>query len=361
MGYDITTHFRFASKLDGRPRVKSGDVIDQSQMPIIRLQYAPTATLSRISHGWRNRKDKGYLLDLLNGEWLNRPSTDDEDEVPAEANTQRKEIVRLTVQDTENILLIYLTMQDEQPPEDYLATLQYALQRGIETTYQVEESELASERLGRDEYRGILLWEAAEGGVGVLRRLVEERDAISQVARAALERLHYDPDTLEDLEPDCVQACYECLLSYRNQRDHKVLNRHMVKEFLAQLLNSSTFERSEERNYEEHYEWLRSLTDSRSDLERKFIDQVYRTRRRLPDEAQKQLGDYASIPDFFYESAICVFCDGSVHDEPTQMEHDRRVRAELESRGYRIIVIRYDQDLEGQLLADADVFGPGKD
>jgi hypothetical protein len=37
------------------------------------------------------------------------------------------------------------------------------------------------------------------------------------------------------------------------------------------------------------------------------------------------------------------------------------VRAELESRGYRIIVIRYDQDLEGQLLADADVFGPGKD
>ena len=361
MGYDITTHFRFAPTSDGRPRVAFGDVIDQSKTPVIRLQYAPTATLSRISHGWRNRKDKGYLVDLLSGEWLKRPSMDGEDEPPVETNAQRQEIVRLTVQDTENILLFYSSIQDEEPSEDYLATLQYAIQRGIETTYQVEESELASERLGREDYRGILLWEAAEGGVGVLRRLVEERDAISQVARAALERLHFDPDTLEDLDPDCVQACYECLLSYRNQRDHKVLNRHLVKEILAHLMNSSTFERSAERNYDEHYQWLRSLTDSRSDLERKFIDQVYRTRRRLPDEAQKQLADYASMPDFFYESAICVFCDGSVHDEPTQMERDKKVRAELENRGYRVIVIRYDRDLEDQMESNADIFGSGED
>jgi len=74
----------------------------------------------------------------------------------------RQGIVRLIVQDTENILLVHVHRNIEQPPEDFLATLQYALQRGIETTYQVEESELSSERIGKDAKRRILIWEAAE-------------------------------------------------------------------------------------------------------------------------------------------------------------------------------------------------------
>jgi hypothetical protein len=360
-GFDISTHFRFAPSPGDQPRIVLGDVVDPGENPILRLQYGPTATLSRISHGWRNRREKGYLLDLTSGEWLSRSSSEQDDtESPAETAGQSRDIVRLTVRDTENILLMYMAGLDEQPDEDFLGTLQYALQRGIETTYQIEESELASERLGKDEYRGILLWEAAEGGAGVLRRMVEERDSISQVARAALERLHFDPVSREDLEPDCVRACYECLLSYRNQRDHHRLNRHIVKDFLGKLLTCSTLERSEGRPYEDHYQWLRSLTDSRSELERRFIDRIYLTKRRLPDESQRPLEDYASIPDFFYEPNVCVFCDGSVHDEPSQQEQDKRVRRDLEMRGYRIIVIRYDRDIEEQIKENTDIFGEAK-
>jgi hypothetical protein len=258
-------------------------------------------------------------------------------------------------------LLIYFPAELGPQEADFQATLQYCLQRGIEQVFQVEESEIASERIGSGERKAILLYEASEGGVGVLRRLIAERDIIAQIASAALERCHFDLQTFEDKKPECSHACYECLLSYSNQRDYPLLNRHLVKDFLIKLAKSSTQPVKSGCDYEEHYRWLRSLTDSRSELERKFIDFLYATKRRLPDDAQKLLQDYACIPDFFYNPNCCVFCDGSVHDEPGQKAKDDIIRGELKDLGYRVVVIRYDQDLEEQIKKCPDIFGEGKE
>ncbi|MCX8068331.1 MAG: hypothetical protein N3B68_11095 [Anaerolineae bacterium] len=38
---------------------------------------------------------------------------------------------------------------------------------------------------------------------------------------------------------------------------------------------------------------------------------------------------------------------------------DRRIRAALRDLGYRIVVIRHDRDLEEQIAAYPDLFGPG--
>lgn len=238
-----------------------------------------------------------------------------------------------------------------------MATLQYALQRGIENVFEVEESELASERLGEKEHRGILYWEAAEGGVGVLRQLVQDPAALARVAKAALERCHFSD---REAGEDCSQACYRCLLSYSNQPDHRLLDRRLVYEALQRLSSARTEVKKGGRNREEHYRWLRSLTDSRSDLERRFIDLLYHTGRRLPDEAQKPLASYPCIPDFFLEPNVCVFCDGAVHDEPEQKQRDTATRAELRDLGYRVVVIRYDRDLEEQIQAYKDLFGEGR-
>lgn len=358
-GYRVTTHFHFAPGTGGQMRRISAITYDQSGTPVLRLVYAPSAFLYRINNGWRNRPNKeNFVIDLSTGEFMGDIDEDEELEAITSPSPNSRAAVRLMVRDTENLLLVYFLDPDWQGKEDFMATLQYALQRGIESVFQVEEVELVSERIGEGKFRAILYWEAAEGGIGVLRQLVRDPGAIAEVARAALERCHFMDENVS--EDTCAKACYSCLLSYTNQLDHLHLDRHLIKDALIRLASSQTQLEQGERNYEEHYRWLRSLTDSRSELERAFIDHLYQTGRRLPDEAQKMLADYPAVPDFFYEPNVCVFCDGAVHDQPSQREKDAAVRAELKECGYRVIVIRYDRDLEEQIQAYRDVFGEGR-
>jgi len=96
-------------------------------------------------------------------------------------------------------------------------------------------------------------------------------------------------------------------------------------------------------------------------LERKLLDSLYREGRRLPDEAQKLLPDFYSQPDFYYrDGAVCVFCDGTPHDDPRQHQKDRDVRRRLRDSGYRVVEISYRRPLEDQVAENADVFGEGR-
>ena len=357
LGYDISTHFHYAPAPGGHLRRRLAQASAPGDQPVLELAYAPAAGLWRVNNGWSRRLEKGFRLDLGRGDWLGR------EEQPKATTWGPAGVVpdvRPIVRETANALLLYppaelaALRKDARAAGDFLSTLQYALARGIQARFEVEEDELATERLGREARRGILLWEAAEGGLGVLRRLVEEPAALASVARAALEILHFDPDTGQDLRPagspaGCARACYDCLLSYRNQRDHRWLNRHTVRDYLLALAQATTQVGSAARDYEEHYRWLRALTDTRSELERRFLGHLYITHRRLPDYAQHELPDLYCIPDFFYEPNVCVFCDGSVHDEPQQRAHDQEIRGILRQKGYRVVVIRYDRDLEEQM------------
>ena len=89
--------------------------------------------------------------------------------------------------------------------------------------------------------------ESAEGGAGVLRRLVDDPGALPKAARTALQIMHFDPDTGADVsadEPDagrerCVRACYDCLLSYSNQRVHDMIDRHLVRDLMLRLASAA--------------------------------------------------------------------------------------------------------------------------
>jgi ATP-dependent helicase YprA (DUF1998 family) len=234
-GFTITTHYQFSRDHTG---LRRWDATPQSETPL-RLSYGPAATIWRVNHGWRRAKQEGFALNTRSGVWGRRP--DDTGADPASPDEEgMRQGIKLVVQDTRNVLLVRPEPQISTDNEA-IASLQYALQRGIEATFQLEAQELGSELLGEGALRRILFWEAAEGGAGVLRRLVEEPDALARVASAALEICHFDPESGDEQQADnhdCVRACYRCLLTYSNQPFHALINRRAIQALLLELSSS---------------------------------------------------------------------------------------------------------------------------
>jgi hypothetical protein len=74
----------------------------------------------------------------------------------------------------------------------------------------------------------LLFFEAAEGGAGVLRRLVNDPQVLRRIAHKALEICHFDADGTDlhhapHATEVCEAACYYCLLNYGNQHEHNIL------------------------------------------------------------------------------------------------------------------------------------------
>lgn len=356
-GYELQTFFQFAPESSGY-RVQEADVL-RGETPLLQLRYAPAATLLRINSGWRGSGGRGFLVNFDNGEVPSRAQL--EGHRASSSSQMSLQPIRLAVRATQNLLLVRLVQPSLGNLQALETTLRYALKRGIEETFELEETELAAECIGQGSHRALLFYETAEGGAGVLRRLVEEPHALAEVAQAALEICHFQLSEagIQDLRPECRAACYECLLSYANQREALELDRYKIRDLLGELAHSRTELRPLGRSRQEHLEWLRQLIDPRSELERRFLELLAEGGYRLPDEAQKALAEPRCVADFFYDPNICIFCDGAVHDDPAQAAQDRQLRSQLLGHGYRVIALRYDQDLREQLARYPEVFGKG--
>ena len=216
-----------------------------------KLMYVPTATIWKINKGLRRRanpNELGFWINPYTGMWSKRDDDEGEEE-PKDPNAVVKKEVRIVpfVRDTKNMLVI-------EPPHEIveskeaMSTFRAALQRGIERVFQLESSELAAEYLpDGDKPSRILLYEASEGGSGVLSRLVDETqrdDCFREIAKKALEVMHYHLNSATGIYEEvegvkCQAGCYECLLSYYNQTEHEFINRRndLVKDYLAKLAN----------------------------------------------------------------------------------------------------------------------------
>ncbi|BAZ78851.1 DEAD/DEAH box helicase [Sphaerospermopsis kisseleviana CS-549] len=333
-GYNITTHFRYA---DQKP--ESGTVLAADNTPLFKLTYGATAKLWRINRGLKkNTEERGFKLDTKTGNWGDTKNNLQTNSLPTNLPPETLHTeVNLMVDDTCNILVIEPLNVPQDNKEAFIATLQHTLETAIQAVYKLEPDELDSERLGEGKY--LLFWEASEGGAGVLSQLLQQANAFIKIANAALDICHF-------LEPKdtCIQACYECLLSYRNQFDHPLINRHLIKPLLDEL-QTSTVEISGVFR-DEKYQKLLSQTDPNSDFERVVLQEIYQRGYKLPDAAQELIPEANCKPDFVYkEEAIALFCDGSVHDSPEQKKQDKIERDNLRyNASYQVITLRYDED-----------------
>jgi Lhr-like helicase len=247
VGFELRTTYRFVPR-GGRPGRLDAQVIDPDGTPVATVSYGDAAEVRVTNLGRLARRDKnvhGFWLDLIKGRWLNdkeanAASDPDEDDLEdGFKDVKRKDRITPYVQDRRNIAIVQWA--DEITGEQ-ATTLQYALERGIEAVFQLEDAELASELLPDPESRGrVLLQEAAEGGAGVLRRLQAEIDGLARVADEALRIIHFNPDTGQEDADACVRGCYRCLLSYGNQTVHELIDRRQVIERLMTLASSTTY------------------------------------------------------------------------------------------------------------------------
>jgi superfamily II DNA/RNA helicase/very-short-patch-repair endonuclease len=351
-GYEVRTTLQFQEE-NGVPKVVHSQMV-QGAAQLLDLQYAPTATVWRMNLGWRRRKDKeiyGFNIDPVSGYWSNDEQAPKDENENAELDKIQAQRISPYVEDRRNILLINPSIPLD---EKAMATLQFAIKRGIEAEFQLEESELMVEPLpGRDDRRTMLFYESAEGGAGVLTRLATDPAALQRVARKALEIMHYaspdnswDHSSLENASEECDAACYRCLLSYYNQPDHELLDRKLsdVTVLLCSLTSASLEIGQNNANGEDQMATLRE--QSASSLEQTWLDFIEHHQLRKPDLAQHYLEAQQTRPDFIYKDALAlIYVDGPHHEQPGQRSFDHNLTRELTDVGFT--VIRFTRDTSG--------------
>lgn len=338
-GYKVVLGYDLSGIPDYRKRRARGEAANKS----FRLLYAPSAHIYLFNLGSRRDKLEGFYLDLETGEFL---SLDDAEARREKGGAGQVDRYNLFVRLTQNALFVYpqQLLQGVENREEVELSLAYALKRGLEALFQVEESELAVELVGQGEHRAFLFLEEAEGGLGVLRRLLEDPGVLAQVAQEALKVLHFSDG--KDGKPDCTRACYECLLSYNNQPVAHLLNRFAIKGLLEALSQAKVVLEAGGPQ-EDHYEEL--LNACQSELERRFLRFLKEKGLRLPDEAQYRVAEAHTVADFLYRPNVLVYVDGPHHEEERQRRIDARQREALLDLGYRVLVVPYDADLESLL------------
>jgi very-short-patch-repair endonuclease len=361
LGFNIKTTVRFALR-SGQFSCRTAEVM-VGDTCIAKLSYGDAATIWRINLGYRKRsKDEapeGFWLDTERGYWSKRPDEDSDDEDPMSPSRIQ---VRPYVNDSKNCLLYEPLVEAD---EIVLTSLQAALKNAIQNCFELEDRELATESLpSRDTRRSILLYEAAEGGAGVLKQLLST-SKFQTVIRSALELCHFDPDTGGDLNrallarEDCEAACYDCLMSYTNQMDHELLDRKHIQSMLMKLRDAEIIASASQLPRAEHLRRLKAVAGSK--LEEKWLDHLEAANYALPTHAQELIEECGTRPDYMYkDKRVAVYIDGPPHDFPKQQQRDLEVNAALEDFGWHVIRFRHDDNWQEIIDKYPNLFGDGK-
>jgi hypothetical protein len=341
-GFDIKTYF----SVDGGhlERVRKA-VVRTSENALLNLRYVPAARMVHVNYKWRTQRADGFPIGLISGDWRSS--------VPGPESNLKEEfkLVKLWTSNLADALHIE-PIQPLGLKADGVITLQHALKRAIESLFQVESREIGVVAVGDAEAPNILIFEAAEGTLGILSQFVEDVEIFHKVINEAIALCRFEDDEYK------APASYDDLLSYYNQRDHKIIDRFLIKDALEKLriaeieIQANTAFSS----YEDQYQSLLRHLDPNSSTERKFLDYLHENGLRLPDAAQKRVEGIYVQPDFYYEHRFWVFCDGTPHDAPEVKERDEAQRQAIMAKGEEVWVYYYKDPLADKIAARPDIF-----
>ena len=331
-----------------RRRTSSSDGDDAGA----RSTYGSAATLWRINLGWTRRKNKeqlGFVLDTERGYWATNDAGGADD--PDDPMSRRQQRVIPYVEDRRNCAAPRARRGRSTP--SVMASLAGRAQErdpGRRSSSRTPSSPpsrcpTATSAACSSSTRPPRAAPACCAGSPTIPT------RSPRVAREALELCHFDPETGEDrgtrpgAREDCEAACYDCLLSYANQRDHRCSTAtrsatcscsspDATVEVAPGALAARRPPRAAPRALR-----LRARAALPRLPRRAAVSSSRRTRRCSIERLRAQ-------PDFAYASHhVVVFVDGPHHDYADVEERDGQATSRLEDDGYTVIRFRHDERL----------------
>jgi superfamily II DNA/RNA helicase len=326
-GYVTELYLNSADSLQDATKIKL--TVDGDEL--MKLFYAPAAKLILLNKKWRRGRDDGFDIGTKTGffktkKQLEKPNPED----PIQN-------IMLYTYDTSDVLYIQ-PVKSLGLTEEGVITMQYALEKAIEKIYNIEPVEIDAKLMGGGEHKNIMLYESAEGSIGVLKDISRNPVKLRDIFMEAYKICGYDYATKEDLFPSRPKASYDDLLSYYNQMDHGNIDRHSIIKAL-ELLIASNPDNTIGGTYEEKYEELKKGLHHRSPGEKKLLDFLFENGYRLPDYTNHNMEQFYVQPDFVYEKEkALIFVDGGIHKKSIVKADDEKKRKTIELAGFDVLV-----------------------
>jgi superfamily II DNA/RNA helicase/very-short-patch-repair endonuclease len=317
---------------------------------LMKLFYAPAAKLILLNKKWKRNKDTGFDIGTKTGFFKTKKQVEKPNPEDPSQN------IMLYTYDTSDVLYIQpiksLGINDEA-----VITLQYALLKAIEKLYNIESVEISARIMGSLENKNIMLYESAEGSIGVLKDIARNPAKLRDLFLKAYEICGYDFSTQEDMFPNRPKASYDDLLSYYNQQDHIKIDRHSIINALK-LLIASNPDDTVGKSYEEKYEDLTKGLHPQSPGEKELLEYLFENGYRLPDYTNHNMEKYYVQPDFVYEKdKALIFVDGGIHKNAILKADDQKKRKTIEMAGFDVLVWDYTSEpVASFVLRREDIF-----
>ena len=332
-GYVTEMYLNSADSLLDATKIKL--TVDGDEL--MKLFYAPAAKLILLNKKWKHSKDDGFNIGSKTGFFKTRKQLEKPNPEDPNAN------IMLYTYDTSDVLYVQ-PIKALGLSEEGVITIQYALEKAIEQYYNIEPVEIDARLMGSNENKNIMLYESAEGSIGVLKDIARNPAKLKEIFLSAYDICGYDFSTKEDKYPMRPKASYDDLLSYYNQMDHTKINRHSIIKAL-ELLIASNPDDTVGGSYEEKYEQLSKGLHHRSPGEKELLDFLFESGYRLPDFTNYNMEQFYVQPDFVYDKEkALIFVDGGIHKKSIIKADDDKKRNIIELAGFDVLVWDYTSE-----------------
>lgn len=332
-GYECEFYLNTSDNLIDATKIK----LSVQGQELMKLFYAPSSKIIKLNKKWKRGVSEGFDIGSKTGFFKTKKQV----EKPSPEDPPQN--IMLYTYDTSDVLYIQ-PIKSLALDDNAVITMQYAIQKAIELYYNIEPVEVSAILMGRSENKNIMVYESAEGSIGVLKDLARNPGKLKEIFRKAYEICGYDYATKTDKFPNRPKASYEDLLSYYNQLHHPIIDRHSIIAALELLIGAEP-DNTQGSSYEEKFQDLMSKIHHKSPGEKILLEYLFNNGYRLPDETNYRMEQYYIEPDFVYKNdKALVFVDGGIHKTSTVKADDLRKRTILKNAGFD--VLEWDQTTE---------------